>query len=271
MKVIDFSATKGDAGQSKSLDNLLGSIKIGRGWSAEADAQQTVVAAFEQFVNNKYFMLRNLPLPDLEMLVPLVLVGPAGIWVLYPSQLRGVFRANGSNWEKIDDRKQTYMPADENLLTRTDLLAKSVGDFLASNGVTPLQVEPILVFTNPGIHIEAARPLVRIVQVDALNRLISGIARSRMIYDPEQVQTIVDLLTSYYQGLPDPVAFSSIAQARAQERIDSATANLDRFDSAFSKVEKLPFSSRQWVVLGGLILINIVVLVAFVVFILFAN
>ncbi|MGW8249006.1 MAG: hypothetical protein ACWGO1_00060 [Anaerolineales bacterium] len=271
MKVIDFAATKSDQDQTRSLENLLGSLKIGRGWSAEAEAQQTVVGAFEQMINNKYFMLRNLPLPDLDMPVPLVLVGPAGIWMLYPSRMRGVYRANGSSWEKIDDRKQSFAPAEENLLIRTEQLARAVREYLASEGMKPLQVEPILVFTNPGIHIEAARPAVRIVQVDALNRFIAGIARSRVIYDPDQVQKMVDLLASYYQGLPETVGFSSKAQARAQERIDSATANLDRFDSAFSKVEKLPFSSRQWLLLGGLILINIIVLVAFVVFILFAN
>jgi hypothetical protein len=272
MKVIDCAVTQSDTGQSKSLDNLLGSLKIGRGWSGEAEAQEIVIAAFQQITSNKYFMLRNLHLAGLEMPVPLVLAGPAGIWVLYPSRLRGVFRAKGDSWEKIDDRKQTYTPAEENLLSRTQLLARAVKDFLASHGVMPSQVEPVLVFTNPGIHIETVRPIVRIVLVDALNRFISGIVRSRVIYDQEQVQNIVDLLTIPPDASSDPGADGQGGFAiAAQERMESATANLERFDNAFSKVEKLPFSSRQWVVLGGLILINIIILVAFVVYILFSN
>lgn len=138
------------------------------------------------------------------------------------------------------------------------------------------QVEPVLVFTNPGVHIESARPIVRIVQIDALDRFITGIVQSRVVYEQEQVQQIVNLLTTLAYEASESDAderssFSITAQERAKEKIDSASANLDRIDSAFSKVEKLPFSSRQWIVLGGLILVNIIVLVAFVIFILFAN
>lgn len=276
MNVIDCTEAQGHTGQSKSLDNLLGSLKIGRGLSQDSSAQGMVISAFQRVVSNKYHMLIDLPLTGLEMPVPLVLVGPPGIWVLHPSGLRGVYRAKGDSWEKIDDRKQTYKPADENLLSQTELQAKAVRDFLVSHGYMHSQVEPVLVFTNPGVHIESARPIVRIVQIDALDRFITGIVQSRVVYEQEQVQQIVNLLTTLAYEASESDAderssFSITAQERAKEKIDSASANLDRIDSAFSKVEKLPFSSRQWIVLGGLILVNIIVLVAFVIFILFAN
>ncbi len=276
MNVIDCAEVQGQDGQSKSRDRIWGSLRIGRGASQDDEAQEAVIAAFNRIVSNKYFMLRNVQLPGSKTLVPLVLVGPVGIWVLNPSMLRGVFRAKGDSWEIIDDRKHTYNPADDNLLANTDSMSRAVLDYLSSHGERQIPVEPVLVFTNPGIHIETVRPIVRIVLVDALDQFISGIVQSRLLYDSDKVQKIVDLFTtpednSLDIGAEEQAGFSITSQARAQERIDSAAAQFDRIDSTFSNVERLPFSSRQWMILGGLILVNIIILAAFVIYLLFST
>lgn len=275
MNVIDCTEVQGQDGQSKSRGKIWSSLRLVRGGSQDAAAQEMVIAAFQRMVSNKYFMLRNLQLAGSDIYVPMVLVGPAGIWVINPSMLRGVFRAKGDSWEIIDDRKHSYKPADDNLLTSTESMSRAIVDFLASRGERQMQIEPVLVFTNPGIHIETVRPIVRIVLVDALDRFITGIVQSRVLYDGEQVQKIVDLFTvpdsdSLDPGTGEQNDFSITSQARAQEKIDSAAAQLERIDSTFSNVERLPFSSRQWMILGGLILINIIILAAFVIYILFA-
>jgi hypothetical protein len=154
-------------------------------------------------------------------------------------------------------------------------MSREITDLLASHGERQVQIEPVLVFTNPGIHIETVRPIVRIVLIDALDRFISGIVQSRVLYANEQVQKIVDLFTVPDNDSLDTVTgeqdeFSITSQARAQDRIDSAAAQFERIDSTFSNVERLPFSSRQWMILGGLILINIIILAAFVIYIFFA-
>ncbi len=275
MNVIDCTEVQSQDGQSKSRGKIWGSLRVGRGASQDAEAQEMVIAAFQRIVSNKYFMLRNFRLAGSETYVPLVLVGPAGIWVLNSSMLRGVFRAKGDSWEIIDDRKHTYKPADDNLLTSTESMSRAITDFLASHGERQVQIEPVLVFTNPGIHIETVRPIVRIVLIDALDRFIAGIVQSRVLYANEQVQKIVDLFTVPDNDSLDTVTgeqdeFSITSQARAQDRIDSAAAQFERIDSTFSNVERLPFSSRQWMILGGLILINIIILAAFVIYIFFA-
>ena len=274
MNIIDCDEIRGRGDQSKSPDSFWGSLKLGRGGSQAKDVQEKVIAAFQRFVSNKYFMLRDLQLTGLETRVPLLLVGPAGIWVLNPSPLRGVFRAKGDSWEIIDDRKHTYKPADDNLLASTENMSRAARDFLAAYGERQIRIEPVLVFTNPGIHIETVRPVVRIVLIDALDRFISGIVQSRVIYNGEQVQKIVDLFTAPADDSLEIGAgedeFSVTRQARAQERLDSAAAQLERIDNSFSNVERLPFSSRQWLILGGLILINIIILAAFVIYLLFA-
>ena len=270
MKLIDCANVGAIDVQVKSLDDFLGSFKIGRGYSVDTEAQETVIAAFQRMVDNKFTMLRNVTVEGTSEPIPLVLVGPSGVWVLYPSGLRGVFRAHGEAWEKMDNRQQTYKPSGENYLTLTTQLARTVELYLASHGVRNHQIGAGVVFTNPGIHVEIARPVVRVVLIDALDRLISGILQGRLMYDREEVENIVNLFTNppaeTLEGAEVEEAVLEISHP--EDRNVAGQGNLEKIDSTFSKVEKLPFTSRQWLLLGALILVNIVILVAFVVFIL---
>ena len=279
MKIIDCSAAEEEARQSRSLDEWLSSLKIGRSTSQDLEAQESVVAAFQRLIDNKFTLLRNVSLEELEMPVPMVLVGPTGLWVIYPSGLRGVYRAKGDAWEKIDERQQAYAPTGENLLTRTSVMFRAVESRLVAGGIQTPQLDGVVVFTNPGIHVEMVRPVVRIVLVDALERFITGVVQGRLIYDPETVQKIVDVFSSPEPGLPEQATAvdsegGPLGVSGAQPRrgpVAAGSESLERIDNAFSRLDKLPFSSRQWVILGILILVNIVILIGFVIYILFAT
>jgi hypothetical protein len=272
MKLIDCAAEYAKQSQGKPREGLLGSIRFGRAGSRDQDAEAVVIAAFQRMVGNKFFMLRNVLLKGLDSQIPLVLVGPPGVWVLYPSGLRGVYRAKGETWEKIDERKA----AGDNFIVKAAQMAKVLGDYLGTHGVQFSQVVPVLVFTNPGIHVESIRPAVRIVLIDALDRFIAGLVQGRLIYDEEQVQNMVDLLTSppddrieqSGEEITDVLSTVSRAEADAGGR---GQVNLERIDTAFSRVEKLPFTSRQWIVLIVLISINVIVLLAFIIYLLLLN
>lgn len=277
MKLIDCTAEYARRGQGKSLDGILGSLKLGRGWSHDPEAESVVIAAFQRMVGNKFFMLRKVAIKGLDGLIPLVLVGPPGVWMLYPSALRGVYRANGETWEKIDERHQSYKAASENFITKAVQMAEALQDYLRSQGVQYSPVVPVLIFTNPGIHVETLRPVVRIVLIDALDRFISGVTQGRLVNDQEQVESMVNLLTSP----PDEKDGQSAGEGENMLAANSLTeggsrsgkgqANLERIDTAFSRVEKLPFSSKQWVVLILLISINVLVLLAFVIYLVLLN
>jgi hypothetical protein len=270
MKLIDCATLGIKESQVKSLDDFLGAFKIGRGYSVDTDAQETVIAGFQRIVDNKFTMLRNVPIEGASAPIPLILVGPSGVWVLYPSGLRGVFRAHGEAWEKMDNHQQTYKPSGENFLTQTAQMAKMVETYLASHGVRNPQIGAGVVFTNPGIHVEIVRPVVRVVLIDALDRFISGILQGRLIYDREEVENTVNLFTNPpHEHQEDTDDEGTVLEVSHQEdRNTTGQASLEKIDSTFSKVEKLPFTSKQWILLGALILINIVILVAFALFIL---
>lgn len=269
MKVIDCVDT-GKESQVKTLDDFLGAFKIKRFWSVDLEAQEIILAAFQRVLDNKFNMLRNVTIEGAPSPIPLILVGPPGVWVLYPSALRGVFRARGDSWEKMDSRQQTYKPSSENLLTRTAQLAKAVEAYLTSHGVREVQVGSGLMFTNPGIHVEIARPVVRVVLIDALDRFITGILQGRLLYDREEVENIVRLFTNPPARVEKPAEEikAQVVESPPVERTVINKASLEQIDSTFSKVEKLPFSSRQWLILGLLILVNIIILIAFALYIL---
>ncbi len=279
MKIIDSNVVAETVHSSKSLDDWLNSLKIGRSSSQDLEAQGVVLAVFQRMMDNKHYLLRDVLLEGLEMPIPMTLVGPSGIWVIYPSGLRGVYRTKGDAWEKIDDRQHAYVPTGENLLTRTSIMASTVKSHLAERGIRVPEVEGVVVFTNTGIHVETVRPLIRVVLVDALERFASGILQGRITYDPDQTQNIVDALVSATDELSEDDESQVGAAGDDQASADSAfhktvkagSERLDRIDNAFSKLEKAPFNSRQWIILGILMLINILILVGFVLYILFVN
>lgn len=275
MKVIDCAVT-GKELQVKSLEDFLAAFKIKRSWSVDTEAQEIVLAAFQRALDNKFTMLRNIEVEGLPDTIPLILIGPSGVWMLYPSELRGLYRAQGDTWEKMDNRQQTYKPSGDNLLTRTERMAKAVEAYLAGHGVRDAQVGSALLFTNPGIHVEIVRPIVRVVLIDALDRFITGILQGRLLYDREEVENIVNLFTNPPARTQKPLedAEPKPVESRPKERNEVKKASLERLeriDSTFSKVEKLPFSSRQWLLLGLLIFVNVIILVAFALFILFTS
>ena len=67
--------------------------------------------------------------------------------------------------------------------------------FLERQGViSMLTVEPILLSTNPGAHVDTVRPLVRVVMSDALERFAVSITQARALLSPEDAQQIIDCI-----------------------------------------------------------------------------
>ena len=272
MKIIDCGVLTESARSSDSLTDWLNTLKIGRSSAQDIEAQEAVINSFQRLMDNKYFLLRNVPLESLDMPVPMILVGPTGVWVIYPSGLRGVYRARGDAWEKIDEKHQSYVPTGENLLTETSEMSAAVESKLIENDIPVLQLEPVLVFTNPGIHVETNHPIIRVVLVDALERLASGIVQGRFQYDPDQVQKIFGIFAPPEDnGLAEQDDSVTGKTSAAGQRKMPGSESLERIDKSFAKLDKVSFTSRQWLILGILIVINIIILAGFVLYILAAT
>jgi len=274
MRVLDNS-TQDRAGKKPDVLNRARS-RLSQSWSQkEAHAQEVVINALQKVLDNKFVMLREVTLEGPDIPIPLILVGPSGVHVIYASTLKGVLRAKEDVWEELDDRTQKFSIARPNLLTRTLLMARAVNAYLAEHGHKLPEVEPVLFFSDPGINVETTRPVVRIVQMDALDRFVAGLLQSQTNLEPEVVQKIANALAGDQVDLGqkpmiderDAFAFQDLPPDKPQSLTPKVV--IDSSEPGFLK--RIPFSGRQWLVLGLLILVTIIVLVAFMILILLSS
>ncbi len=243
---------------------------------SDPTAEKVVIDSLERLLDNQYVMLRSVPLDDPEVPIPLVLVGPPGVRMVYASSIKGVFRAKEDAWEEMDDRTQRFKITRPNLLLRGQLMGRAVDAYLAVRNFDLGPAEAILVFTDPGIHVDTVRPIIRVVQADALDRLGAGIAQSPTFLDKETIQRIVNVLGG------ERLATRQAAKAAAE--MDDAFSFKDLpadkmrrspdvlYQSSEAPIfRNIPFSKRQLAVLGLMVLVNIIILSAFVFLILLTS
>ena len=70
---------------------------------------------------------------------------------------------------------------------------------------------------------------------------------------------------------PERDAFSFSDESAARSKGPTIADRLPRGERAVSTLNKIPLSNRQWLVLGCLVAINILILIAAVAFILFST
>jgi hypothetical protein len=216
MKIIDQTPFFSADGKISMVDKAKATMKLGATWIQETQAQAAIIPLLDRGLEKKYTLLRNVKLAGLEMSIPLILVGPAGIYAMYVTALRGMYRAKGDQWGTIsgDDLK----PASVNLLTRTARMARAVQVYFQRQGhELANMVEAVLLCADPGMHVDSVRPIIRVVQYDAIDRFALTVSQARAVMDSMTVQDIVDrILTprspAAAQAAPPPPAPEPVAQ-----------------------------------------------------------
>jgi hypothetical protein len=275
MRVINLSTTP----IAESRPNLINAVrKIIKIEDPKTDpaAEKAVLDTFQRIFDNQYVILRSLPLNDPETPIPMVLVGPPGVRMLYPRSIKGVFRAKEDSWEEMDDRTQKFKIVQPNLLQRSQLLAKAVESFLTARNFEVGIVEAVLIFTDPGVHVDAIRPVVRIVQADALDRFGAGLLQSPAFLEKETIQRVVNALGGEQLAareaaktaaeMQDAFSFQDVPVKKARNTPDVVYQS-----SEAPLFKKIPFNKRQLMVLGLMVLVNIIILSAFVFLILLTS
>lgn len=265
MKQVDLSSSQGSTSQFSQLQSLLRQALRGSG----AKAQDTLARLFSSGLNNHFVLVRNLVIPDETektpgFLIPCVLLGPACLLVINPSDLQGFFRAQEDSWLQMEKHAQTYRPASHNLIRETLLMAEQVHNLMQAGGLPYPEVQPVLFFANTGMHVESARPAVRILKFDTVERFLSSLRREEPLLDARQVQVLVDYLTGLEQA-------SQAQKSRAAEK----PKKTDRLvaDQAITTVETIidqqHLNRKQWLILGGLLTATIVTLIILILVVLF--
>jgi len=190
MKIIDQTPffTK-ETGEISFLDRSKAMMKFGSGWIKEVEAQKQIISVLGKVLDKNFTILRNVIPPGLGANFPFILVGPPGVFVMYVTPLSGMFRAKGDQWGTISGN--VFKNEKTNLLTRTERMARALQVFLQRQGYSAMtSVDPILLCSDPSIHVDTIRPIIRVVMRDALERFAISLMQARVVLNPESVQDI---------------------------------------------------------------------------------
>jgi len=172
-----------------------GMLKFGFNWTNELEAQKAIVTFFDRQLEKGYTLIRNMTLGASGITVPLILLGPSGIYVIHVTFLRGRFEARGNTWN--EESGDGYRPASINLIQRTSRMANAVKVFIERQGVKlPVNIEPVLIAANPGLHIESVRPAIKVMMIDGIKSFVSGLAAARPVMSAEAVHEFTERIVN---------------------------------------------------------------------------
>ena len=191
MKIIDKTPLHDEKGQLSMIGRVQGTLKYGLSWSAELEAQKKVIAQLDRVLEKGFVLIRNFTLPNSEIVIPIILLGPGGATVIHVTTVKGFFEAKGDQWNTlINGRAQ---PASINLLNRVFRYARAVQVYLERQKIDmSAPVEPVLITADPGAHIESMRPIARVVMSDAIKQFATSLVQAKPVWRSDIVFTLAD-------------------------------------------------------------------------------
>ena len=208
MKIADKTPFRTEDGRIEFLGRVQGTLKFGLSWYARLQAQDTVIAVLDKILDPNYILLRNITVPDTDIDLPLVLIGPPGVYLINVTHERGVYRAKDDEWGTITGER--FAPASINQVQRTVKLGRVLQIYLDRAGYkSAVIVETILMAADPGMHIESVRPAVRIVMSDALERFAISMNQARPIFSVGKITEMAQIILKgpkKQSAAPDSVA-----------------------------------------------------------------
>jgi hypothetical protein len=240
-------------------------------------AEDAIIARCMRKFDNRFIVVRNLPVEGTEDYFPPILIGPAGVMVMNISPLQGSFRAKDDAWLELSKSTQRYNPGHPNLIKQSQDFAQKLVYQLDQHQKTHPEIVPILIFANPGVQVETVNPAVRIVHMDGVENLIAAILKSEEAISPNEVDLLADALE--IMGNPE----KAIPLGEGEDFFGRDLLDPEKKDSfSLRKVklptkialppieEKLNFSPKQWLIIEILMVSLILVLIGAIVYILLA-
>lgn len=237
MKIIDKTPLLDEKGQLGLIGRIQGILRYGLSWPAELEAQQKVIVQLDRVLEKGFVLIRNFTLPNSEIVIPMILLGPGGVTVLYITTVKGFFEAKGDQWNTvINGRPQ---PASVNLLNRVVRYARAVQVYLERQKVDmSAQVEAVLIAADPGAHIESMRPTARVVMSDAIKQFGTSLLQARPVWRSDIVYTLADRIVD-----PHPLEKATAVVSQLPAEQNSATARAQAIFNASDQAQ--PFDSKD--------------------------
>jgi len=244
MKIIDKTPLLDEKGELGVRQRFQGMLQFGFSWPNELQAQKAIINFFDRQLERGYTLIRNMTLGQSGITIPMILLGPAGIFVINVTHLRGRYEAKGAAWN--EQAGEGYKPASINLIQVTSRMARALQAFIKRQGVNlPIDIEPVLIAADPGLHIDSVGSAVRVMMIDGIKSFVAGLAAGPPVLSAEAVHEFAERILnprltkkeritspaprSRPTWQPDEPAQEEVSRARA---IFDASENLKPFDPA---------------------------------------
>lgn len=234
LKILDYSPLVDENGNLSFANRILGTLRFGTDWYTEMQTQKLVISRMEKLLTDRFTLIRNFVLPDEEAPIPLLLVSIVGIWVIVVTSAGGIFQVSDKELLELEPNSDKFIPANPNLALRVHLLVRAFEHFLTSHNLPVPPIEPVLIFTNPGVDVSNRATTIRVVLVDALSRFATGLLSNPIQIESAQIKNILELIKTTH------------------EKPKTASRK-----STSSFLPRLRFSTVQWIVLIGMVAVLI--------------
>jgi hypothetical protein len=249
----------------KSIDQIKQLFQSG---SADEAAENALIARFVKGLDNRFVMLHKIQLEKDGGVFPPILIGPAGLIILYVSHAKGFFRAKDESWWEMNKSTQKYGPARPNLIKQTKDYAQKLAAILEANGKSHPEILPMLIFANPGANVETSNPGVRIVRMDGIESLIDTLLRSEDVLKPTEITYLADgleIMANPEKAIPlgegEDFFGRDLLLPEKKSRFKLADLSLPN-ELVMPPVEqRLKFSQKQWAILVVMLVLTIVILI----------
>ncbi|MBI3158711.1 MAG: hypothetical protein HYZ26_03805 [Chloroflexi bacterium] len=208
-----------------------------------------ILPDFASRLSDEFILLVNYPLAGTDIHIPLILTGPPGIHVISPLDLRGSYRARDMDWLVYNIDKRAFVPARQNLVARAVAYAVAVRKYLDERGLSVQVVEPVMLFTDPTISVDTARPRARVVIRAGIQQYVYSLSATPALLNQERL-----LLVN-----------TTLARGRTPTLPRPATGSLNppsRPRPASTEIETKPLGPRGvtlgWLLVGGLVLLLLI-------------
>lgn len=246
MKIIDKTPLLDEKGELGVKQRLQGMLQFGFNWPNELQAQKVIINFFDRQLERGYTLIRNMTLGQSGITIPMILLGPAGIFAINITHLRGRYEAKGGSWNV--QAGDGYKPDSINLIQITSRMARALQAFIERQGVKlPVSIEPVLIAAEPGLHIESVGSAVRVMMIDGIKPFVSGLGTGRPVLSPEAVHEFTERILNPRVAKREPVTAQAPQSREAWQQNEPAQQEVSRARAIFNASENLkPFDPADF-------------------------
>jgi hypothetical protein len=280
MRIVDRSPFRDENGEISLENKVRGVLQNGFKWLGQMSALEKATSLLERSLDQDHMLLRVTTIPGTTITIPMILISPQGVRVFLPSAVSGNYRARGTEWQVFDGRARHFKNARPNIIEEALVYSQSLLRFLERQGFPLPEVETVLLFTDPRTHVDSIRPEVRVVLTDAVDHFVNNMLKNDPIMDQEDILSVRDaILETQKRAAQQAQAEMEEAGTEVEHELAPAAwpTHEEQAEPAQPGFEQppeeiLPFqvpkfiqdlgmTTRQWVVIGIMAFIELVVLI----------